>query len=390
MGSEREQANVAVAARVAPRREKSNSIADFHAASRVTIRALTQVNGAFRDLIDSFPALLFAFATGYGTPERRKAATRLIIEGAPLRDAAEALGLPIWLRAMPPWALSEPLRSVPDGDHFVARIHDFIPSIRRHAEPWLRSVLYAAEACHTEFALWIARHLRNGVPIIATAQLPILSAWAWHTSQPATPGYALLRRPWTSDYGLMRALDDSRLWSERAALTLALGPGLGDTWIEDGAMLGFEFVALRTPADFIDEATAMSNCLDRYGHQMSRGLSRVFSVRRDGAPVADVEISLCDPQGRTGSVPIVTQLRGSRNRVASHEVWRATYAWLGSRPLRMLQPAPPSAIELRQRRRAFWGAYLAALPDGLRAKLTSQLVDTGSQRVRPRLEPPPR
>ena len=76
------------------------------------IRELTSCSTALEDLADSFPGLLFALASNYATPAQREQAFDLVYEGAPLREAADALGLPWWLRKLPPRAFAAPLPSV--------------------------------------------------------------------------------------------------------------------------------------------------------------------------------------------------------------------------------------------------------------------------------------
>ena len=73
----------------------------FHSSVRERIEELSSASRALEDLADSFPALLFAMATGYATPARQRKALHLVVEGAPLRTAASALGLAWWTRRLP-------------------------------------------------------------------------------------------------------------------------------------------------------------------------------------------------------------------------------------------------------------------------------------------------
>ena len=68
------------------------------------------------DLAETFPALLFALSTGFGSAPKRDRSFDLICAGASLRYAADALGLPWWLRKLPAQAFTEPLPSFPAGD----------------------------------------------------------------------------------------------------------------------------------------------------------------------------------------------------------------------------------------------------------------------------------
>ena len=81
----------------------------FHPSYRRFLAELTSCSPELEDLCDSFPALLFALATDYATPAQRERAFDLISAGAPLREAADALGIAWWLRKLPPQAFVAPL-----------------------------------------------------------------------------------------------------------------------------------------------------------------------------------------------------------------------------------------------------------------------------------------
>jgi len=62
-------------------------VAAFHPAYRPSILALTGAAAALEDLAESFPALLFALASGYADDRARAQACALICQGASLRAA---------------------------------------------------------------------------------------------------------------------------------------------------------------------------------------------------------------------------------------------------------------------------------------------------------------
>jgi len=335
------------------------------------------------DLADSFPALLFALATGYGTPAGREAAFALIKAGAPLRRAADALGLPWWLRHLPAQAFTGPLGSVPSAPEFAARIAPFIPSQPALAGPWLERVLYACQAGHAEFALWTGRQFRGPKPLASERTFLELTAWAWHAFHPDTPGHRLLRKAWEPSLSARRAAEEVGAWRHRIALDLCLGTGLADTWLAEGSALGYDFVALRTAHDFIAEAEAMDNCLDQYAHRLECGTVRVFSVRRQSRIVADLEIAAHEHEF---GIPMITQLKSARNRRAPLEVWQAAYAWLGGQSIR------PAAADLallgggdRERRMIeLWRPYLDTLSLAHRRRFENVVLDIGRNGVRKR------
>ncbi len=361
----------------------------FHSSVRERIEEVTAASRAIEDLADSFPALLFAASTEFATPARRRKALRLVVEGAPLRTAASALGLAWWTRRLPAQAFVEPLRPLPDDDVFNDRIVSFLPMSSDQARSWLWTVSYGVHACHPGFALWSAgwasRQRRTFDAAVGRDHFRYMAAWAWHAEHPLAPGFGLLRRPWTAQMGLRRAMEELTVWRRRLRLALCLGSGEAPMWVDEGDAHGYRFVALKTPADFIAESEAMDNCLDQFADRLEAGRSRVYSIRRDGRPVADLEIGTDELEA---GMPTILQLRGPRNRKAQPEIWRATYAWLGAQTLRPLQPISSDAMSstLRRSARAYWKPYFAALP----ADLATELAEMVSGDLGFKIEPRPR
>src|SRR4051794_21817691 len=80
---------------------RQRRIDGFHPCCRRYVAELTCCAGELEDLADTFPGLLFALVTRYGTAENRERAFDLVAAGAPLRQAADTLGLAWWLRKLP-------------------------------------------------------------------------------------------------------------------------------------------------------------------------------------------------------------------------------------------------------------------------------------------------
>ena len=373
---------------------RADRLQGFHPDVRGRIRSVARGPGPLEDLADSFPGLLFALATGYGTASGRTRARRLVEAGAPLRQAAEVLGLPWWLRRLPAEAFLEPLREVPDGADYAQRIAAYVPKNGAEAMPWLWAVLYAHRACHAPYALWVAswigRSHRYLIAPYGDETFRMLTAWAWHADQPGTPGHRLLRRPWRETLGVRRALDELVVWRRRVALSTLLATSTGEPWVREGHAMGYDFVALRTAEEFIREAEAMDNCLDQFADRLEQGSSRVFSVRKNGRSLADVEIGAHDEEP---SMPTVRQLRGPRNRRARPELWRAVYGWLGAQDLRPHIPTPERTSPARALAAplAFWQPYLDALADAETERAFRQIVvKDGGESRRLDTEPAPR
>ncbi len=365
-----------------PVRRRTRRLEAFAPDYRRFVQELASFCQHVEDLADSFPALLFALATGYGTPAAREAAFAHVAAGDPLRQAADALGLPWWLRRLPPQAFTRPLGPVPSAPEFSTRVVPLIPSQPAAAGPWLERVLYAYQAGHAEFALWVGRQLRGARPLPSDRGFVEMTAWGWHARHDETPGYRLLRRPWEATLSVRRASEEVAAWRQRIELVLCLGEGIHDTWLMEGSARGYDFVALRTAQDFIAEAEAMDNCLDQYASRLEDGTVRVFSVRKHGRIVADLEIAAHEHEF---GMPMITQLKSARNRRAPLEVWRAAYAWLGSQPIRPAAPdlALAGATARGPRLAELWRPYLESLSDNHRRRFESLVLgvsETGSQR----------
>lgn len=330
----------------------------FHPSYRRFIAELTCCAGELEDLADSFPALLFALVSGYATPEQRERCCALIGEGAPLRDAADSIGLALWLRKLPAHAFTAPLPVFPADQEFAFRIANLIPRDERFLPTWLARVNHGLEACGPTYALWIARQQDLAGP--PDEHFMYMAAWAWFSARPDLSGHRLLRRRWTPEMSFKRGREELAAWRQRLRLIECLGPGIESPWLADGNATGYAFVALRTVDDFIAESEALENCLDQYADQLHTGLTAVFSIRKGTRRVACVEIGLHDEEA---TMPTIVQLRGARNRRAPPEIWQATFSWLGSQrlaPLAPLQrvPKPTARIEAR---RQLWSPYLEFL-----------------------------
>lgn len=307
------------------------------------------------DLADSFPALLFALASDFATPEKRSRAVALVIGGASLREASDAIGLAYWLRRLPAIAFQAPLPTLPADPDFSLRVTSLIPEHPGLMATWLERVSQAHAMCGPGYALWIARQSDLVSP--PEEQFHFMAAWAWHSQRPGLLGNRLLRRGWSPEMSFKRARDEVGAWRQRLRLIECLGPGIESPWLTDGAASGFNFVALRTVDDFIAESVALENCLDQYADQLHTGRTALFSIRKGARRVACVEIGLHDEEV---TMPTIVQLRGLRNRRAPPEIWQATFAWLGGQRLAPLSPSrhAPTAVQCSQARQQLWHPYL--------------------------------
>ena len=295
---------------------------------RKPIAGLTACAPELEDLADSFPALLFAMVSGFADAETCAEACAMVCEGACLREVADHIGLPLWLRRLPAEAFAAPLPHLPADPDFSLRIINHIPREPGAARQWFADLATASAAAGSAYALWAARHVRPGMFSEDTQMM--LGAWAWYSQHPGHKGHALLRKPWSADMSARRALDEFATWRRRLRLIDALGQGLKDCWLQPGTAAGLDFVPLRSVEDFLLESHEMENCLDQFGDHLLTGPSYVFSVRRAGRRVACLELG---PHPSDPALPAIIQLRGRRNRRVPPSVWQAAFAWLGSQKL---------------------------------------------------------
>lgn len=325
---------------------------------RRPIAALTARTSCVEDLADSFPALLFALVTRYGDTRRRQRALACVEAGLPLKYAAAALGLPMWLRRLPAEAFVEPLPAIPGDSEFALAVASRIPLRAKDAAAWFDRIVYALRIVGRDFAMWVARAPRVQ-PLSATEDdFRWLTAWAWYGGQPATRGYELMRRRWSPALSWKKCREEVTIWRKRIDLAATLGRGIRDPWFADGHALGLDIVALRTVDQFVAESEVMENCLDQYAARLTYGRIRVFSVRRNGQSIASLELSLRPDDATTAAI---TQLRGPRNRRVPTGVWQAVYAWLGSQPFKPLAAQPSDTEAAREALRTLWQPYLQAL-----------------------------
>jgi hypothetical protein len=278
--------------------------------------------------------------------------------GGTLREAAELVGLPMWLRRLPAEAFGEPLSQLPGSIDFNRRIVNFVPTQAWKATGWLARVQLARDLVDDDFALWMAGRSKAMPRLRDTVRLVPLCAWAWFSQHPETYGARLLRQAYEPSMGLRKAIDETDAWKRRLELAVALGDGIRDTWFESGIARGHEFVPLAKFEDFVSEGVAMDNCLDQFAPQIQLRNTRVFSVRKDGKPVADLEIA---PDNGDHTMPTIVQLRGPSNRRAAAGVWQAVYSWLGSQPARAFPASRAHAAASRGIARRIWQPFVESV-----------------------------
>lgn len=340
------------AARLPPPLE--TQVARFNAPVRRELRRLIRTSPRFADLIEVFPGAAFAIASRQGSSAVRATVLEHIADGAPLKTVARKLELPMWLRRLPPEAFERPLENVPDGEAFTRRIASRLPENTHHSSFWLESVMFASQAAHQDFAIWVADQ-----PIFADRGEPyrilaVLAAYAWF-SRADTKANEFIVVPWRPEIAFDTALCAAKSWLNRLRLVMQLEAGaLGDAWLEAGEVEGYKFSPLIDRDSLLVEAQAMQNCADQYAERLAREKCRLFSVQKSNAHVATLEVG---PHARETGVLTITQLKARHNMPASIDIWQAAYAWMAQQS--GLKRLPPMVAPDRPFNEKTWRTLMA-------------------------------
>jgi hypothetical protein len=320
------------------------------------VRALASRHPRIADLALSFPTLLFALAAPRRGLDPAWAIARTIA-GARLTDVAAVAGVPMWLRRLPPEALSDPIGRLPDSASFRRQIANHLPA-RKVAPIWLRAVADAADLADEAFAVWIARELVRDKRSVNCKRLRLVALWAWYSNHPDTFGHRMIEKRWTPDLQFPSALDAAFEWRTTITVHVNLGrEPLADMWLRPARLCGYEFKPLASGPEIVEEAMAMGNCLRGYGCNVAHDQFRLWSVRQDGRRVATLSV------GFRGPLPNVTELEGPRNSEAPFEVWWAARQWLNTYDLSRTRPKIPAWYSLPLDRAAWlslWRPYWLA------------------------------
>lgn len=305
---------------------------------RREIRRIIRTYPRAGDLCETFPGLLYALAVRHGPPSQRLSALSAIEAGAALKAVARLLGLPMWLRKLPPEAFGDgPLPHLPQSAPFSRHIAHRLPRGPQEAHAWLKSVAFAAEACNEDFAIWLAAQPIYESDLSPTRALPILAAYAWYSGKPETDASKLIVVPWRPEIAFDTALCAAKSWFNRIRLVLQMPKGaVRDAWLKPGTSLGYTFEPLLDADALLKEAAAMHNCADQYAERIVRDRCRLFSIKKNGLRIATLEIG---QHTREGGVLAINQMKARHNMAVTCEVWQAAYAWMATQiGLRRLPP----------------------------------------------------
>lgn len=323
-----------------PERDLETLARRFEPSRRRAVRKLILSSPRLADLAAVFPGAIYLLAARRGSAARRRKALDLVERGAPLREVAQSLDLPFWLRRLPPEAFAGTVPSLPGTETFGRRVVNQLPTTPAESAFWLRSVAFGAKACDEYFALWIAAQPVYFEPGDPEHLFGLLAAYAWHSNAEPTRSQGLIGVPWRPEMAFDTAVCAAKSWLNRIRLVLQLREGaISDPWLTPGEVQGLTFQPLLEQAQILAEAHAMQNCADQYADRLARDKCRLFSIRRRGVRVATLEIG---PHPREAGVLAISQLKARHNMPAATEVWQAAHAWLATqKDLRRHSSATP-------------------------------------------------
>lgn len=279
-----------------------------------------------RDLLYSFPAAALAIVSGYGEQSEREKAIRLVKKGKPLRLVADALGLPYWMRKVPPEALKYDLVRFPDDLQFHRYISGAMPSDIDALANWLVWVPEAARLVDNDFAYWIAKQSMLSNDVGTADNLLPLALYAWYSGKPGSYAGGFIDTRWDKTMAFDGVLHLVRCWLNKIRIEVLAGTkGVTNTWLKPGHAHGYDFVPLLTQADLDKEGEVMDHCVASYMYEVVQNNCRIFGIRQRDKHVATLDIRVHEIHE---GIPVIEQLSAFDNEEAPPEIWRATFEWL--------------------------------------------------------------
>lgn len=306
----------------------ARQIARFERGARRRLRKLASLSPRLGDLILSFPGLAYAIAIDSFPTERTGEAVRRARDGFSLRDVAQPLGLPMWLKRVPPEAFSGRLAALPEGEKFARQITGRIPQNPAYASCWLNWVSFAGIAGHEDFALWIASQKPPFTRPLPVHQVPLrpLAVYAWISVHGPSPARELIQKPWQPSMSFETATEATRHWLDAIAARFRpqrprRGPG---RYSRKRTVNGLRVVPLRTGPQLREEGRIMDHCVATYAHLVASGECQIFSLRKREMRLATMEVR----QQRERKQFYIVQLQGPGNSRVSLDVLKFAHDWV--------------------------------------------------------------
>lgn len=310
--------------------DHSASVARFHPDVQECLAAFAAQSSRIADLASTHPLLFIALATSYGTPRRRGAVIKAVLEGRRLRAVCEIGKIPFCLREVPPELC--PVQLTPadwsgDASPVLAQLIPEDPDTLRN---WVPAIFFANGAVSEPFALWLAKthDVFAGPPLDHRRLLPIALYW-WYARHPQHELSKLVPGRWLAGAGLRRLLHATKAWLNRIGCRIHL-PCADEAEGQTAPFVVGQYhaVELTDYRSLLAEQQAMDNCLDRYGRRIASGSHAIFSLRtRSGVRVVNFEVAVHAKGG-----PLVCEIKGRSNGEVSDAIRLAVDQWVATSP----------------------------------------------------------
>ncbi|MBU1210606.1 MAG: PcfJ domain-containing protein [Alphaproteobacteria bacterium] len=305
----------------------AHQISRFERGARRRLRKLAGLSPRLGDLILSFPGAAFAIATNSFDPDRTGEAVRRVKAGCGLKEIAQPMGLPMWLKRVPPEAFSGKLAALPNGEKFAQKIAQRIPQNPAYASCWLNWVSFAGQAGDDDFALWIAAQKPPFVRPVPVDRVPLrpLAVYAWFSNHGAGIASGLIEKPWQPTMRFETATAAMREWLDAIAERFRpVPPRRGPGRYSRRHGNGLRMVPLRTGPQLREEGRVMEHCVATYVHLVAAGECLIFSVRKGETRLATMEIRRHGQRKAYG----ILQLQGPGNSRVPEPVGSYAKSWV--------------------------------------------------------------
>jgi hypothetical protein len=332
----------------------------FRFRDRYQIYRATAANRRALQLANVFPALglaIYGAGSGRANVNLIPEAKRLVEGGARLRVIAALMGVPPAFRRVKPGSAHLAL-AVADAFEDPRLIDAHMPESLTKMKLWLNCI-YLAHMIGPDFVQWTSRHateiggsLDENIGILrdtadwvracyrASVPLHIRQAILGGRLLPAQ-GEQFVHRQFNADMSLATVIKLSADWHEAVADNMT-GPHskFPEPWCPGGVSGGFDIVPITSSSGLYREGKLLHHCAGTYARSVHAGQCFFFSVRKDGAPLATLELV------RSGPGVAIGQLRGACNAKAPREVVRAANSWLrAQREFQFPQKSPDGPLD---------------------------------------------
>lgn len=296
---------------------------------RGRLASLAATSTRHADLLTSFPAAAVAIATRPAYDEGRAEAMALVADGEPLSAIARVLGLPAWMRKLPPEAFGQPLPArigAPAFDTaFGQRALGLCPPLAGRPDRWLQAVIEACGHGDGDLALWLGSKRLFACRRVPMLPVTPLALYAWFSRHPEFPAAKLMFRPFDTKLGLGRAAMITRHWLMRVLQDMCVAESTTQcVWSRTAAAGAFQIVPLTTAAAIVEEGNVMSSCVGTYVGYVVLGDCRLYSIRDGSRRLATMELRALSK----GRPPLINQIKGPHNAPVPEEVYDAAAGWL--------------------------------------------------------------